>query len=282
MKTSPFKIPAIFWRIWVVAILSLSVASFFAWRELPLGEFKMWFLDVGQGDSVLIQTAENHQILVDGGDGERIIEELSAVMPFFDRSLDMIVLTHPHEDHVGGLVEVLKKYRVENVLLTGVNNRSGIYNEFLNEIIEDDVEFFIADQLMDFRFGEVLLDVLYPFEPLLLEDFDNLNNSSVVIMVHNEEERILLTGDIEEEIEDALLAKRVDLRADVLKLGHHGSKTSSSLKFLAKVRPKKAVIQVGAGNSYGHPDERVLQNLEAVGVKEISRTDLDGRIEHPP
>ncbi len=282
MKTSPFKISAIFLRIWTVTVLSLGVGSFFAWRELPLGEFKMWFLDVGQGDSVLIQTAENHQILVDGGDGERIIEELSAVMPFFDRSLDMIVLTHPHEDHVGGLVEVLKKYRVENVLLTGVNNRSGIYNEFLNEIIEDDVEFFIADQLMDFRFGEVLLDVLYPFEPLLLEDFDNLNNSSVVIMVHNEEERILLTGDIEEEIEDALLAKRVDLRADVLKLGHHGSKTSSSLKFLAKVRPKKAVIQVGAGNSYGHPDERVLQNLEAVGVKEISRTDLDGRIEHPP
>ncbi len=282
MKTSPFKISAIFLRIWTVTVLSLGVGSFFAWRELPLGEFKMWFLDVGQGDSVLIQTAENHQILVDGGDGERIIEELSAVMPFFDRSLDMIVLTHPHEDHVGGLVEVLKKYRVENVLLTGVNNRSGIYNEFLNEIIEDDVEFFIADQLMDFRFGEVLLDVLYPFEPLLLEDFDNLNNSSVVMMVHNEEERILLTGDIEEEIEDALLAKRVDLRADVLKLGHHGSKTSSSLKFLAKVRPKKAVIQVGAGNSYGHPDERVLQNLEAVGVKEISRTDLDGRIEHPP
>ncbi|MBP7671013.1 MBL fold metallo-hydrolase [Candidatus Gracilibacteria bacterium] len=282
MKTSPFKIPAIFWRIWIVAILSLAVASFFAWRELPLREFRMWFLDVGQGDGVLIQTAANHQILVDGGDGEKIIEELSKVMPFFDRSLDMIVLTHPHEDHVGGLVEVLKKYSVESVLLSGVNNRSGTYDEFLNEIIEQDVEFFIAEQLVDFRFGEVVFDVLYPFEPLLLEDFNNLNNSSLVLMVHNGDERILLTGDIEEEIEELLLAKRVDLKADVLKLGHHGSKTSSGLKFLAKVRPKKAVIQVGAGNSYGHPSEKVLRNLHAVGVEEVFRTDLDGRIEHPP
>lgn len=273
MKTSPFS----FWRLWICILICGALASFFAWRELPRWQFEVWFLDVGQGDSVLIQSSFGHQILIDGGDGERVLEELAEVMPFFDRSLDMLVLTHPHEDHVGGLVAVLENYQVDNVLLTGVNSQSGSYNQFLEEVIKKDIPFFIAEQLVDFKFGDLVLDVLYPFDGLLLEDVENLNNSSIVIMLKYRDQRILLTGDMEQEVEEELLAHHVDLRADVLKVGHHGSKTSSTLSFLAKVRPKKAVIQVGNSNSYGHPNEITLRNLRAVGA-EVYRTDLLGRV----
>lgn len=275
MRTLPFQ----FWRIWIGALVGVSLVAGFALKELPDDKFHIWFLDVGQGDAILIKTPENHQILIDGGPDDAVMEQLSKVMPFFDRSLDLVVLTHPHEDHVNGLVAVLKHYRVDNVLLTGVNNRSGAYNEFLDELIEGKINFYIADHLEDFHFGEVFLDVLFPFEQLILEDFDNLNNSSIVMKLEYKDVQILLTGDAEKEVEDFLLEQHVNLKADVLKAGHHGSKTSSSLKFLAKVRPKTVVIQVGKGNSYGHPSDLTLRNFAAVGVKKVYRNDLDGRVE---
>lgn len=275
MRTLPFDL----WRVWLVCLLALGLVAFLAFRELPDDKLHVWFLDIGQGDATLINTPENHQILIDGGDGELILEKLGEVMPFFDRSLDLVVLTHPHLDHLGGLVEVFNKYEVENVLLTGVNNRSGAYNEFLEKLIGKKTNFLIAEHLKDLNFGTVYFDVLYPFDQLLLEDFDNLNNSSIVMKLIYKDTEILFTGDIELETENFILENHVNLEADVLKVAHHGSHTSSSLDFLVAVRPEIAVIEVGEGNSYGHPDEKTLQNLSAVDVKEVYRTDKDGTIE---
>lgn len=254
------------------------VMLYFVYLHLPDNAFHIAFLNVGQGDSIFIKTPENHQILIDGGPKNTIMEELDDVMPFFDKSLDMVVLTHPQADHLNGLIEIFKRYKIDNVLLTGVNYDSFYYDEFLDELLANEVEIFMANEKTDFSVGDVLIDVIYPFEQLVLDDFKEVNNSSVVILVSYKNKHILLTGDLEEKIEKELV-ERVNLsHVDILKVGHHGSKSSSSIEFLQKVTPDVAVIQVGK-NSFGHPTDEVMQRLKDVGVKRIYRNDLDGRVE---
>lgn len=254
-------------------------ASGAAFWQLPDGRFHVWFLDVGQGDSIFIQTPQNHQILVDGGPGNKVLEELGEVMPFFDKSIDLIISTHPQADHISGLVEVLKKYEVENVLFPGVLYPNSYYDEFLREIYGQDIGVFLADGMTDFVFGEVKVDVLYPFEQIFLESFKEVNNSSIATKIIYRDVEILLTGDMEKSAEMRLVNADVNLRADILKAGHHGSKTSSTPEFLNKVRPEIIVIQSGKNNSYGHPHKEILANIKSAGVKKIYRTDMDGRVE---
>lgn len=251
----------------------------FALWQVPDGRFHIWFLNIGQGDSILIQTPENHQILIDGGPKNTVMEQLAYLIPFFDRSIDMVILTHPHADHIEGLVEVLKRYRVGAVMFSGINDFGGAYDEFLKEISEQKIPFFIAEKDLDFRFGEVYMDVIFPFEQMVLSEIANLNNSSVAVKISYGAKKILLTGDLELEGEKALLNSGYDLRADILKAGHHGSKTASSFSFLDKVKPEIVVIQSGAGNSYKHPHDEAMSNFEMAGVEKIYRNDLDGRVE---
>lgn len=251
---------------------------YFAYLSLPDNKFHIAFLNVGQGDSIFIKTPKNHQILIDGGPKNTILDELDNVMPFFDKSLDMVVLTHPQADHLSGLIEIFKRYKIDNVLLTGVNYDSFYYDEFLNELLSSDAEIFVANEKTDFVIGDVSIDVIYPFEQLVLDDFKEVNNSSLVALISYKDKRILLTGDLEEKIEKELV-KKVNLgHVDILKVGHHGSKSSSSMEFLQAVAPDVAVIQVGK-NSFGHPTNEVMQRLKDIGVKRIYRNDLDGRVE---
>lgn len=254
------------------------VMLYFAYLRLPDDVFHIAFLNVGQGDSIFIKTPENHQILIDGGPNNTVLDELDDVMPFFDKSLDLVVLTHPQADHLSGLIEIFKRYKIDNVLLTGVNYDSFHYDEFLNELLSTDAEIFVANEKTDFVVGEVLIDVIYPFEQLLLDDFKEVNNSSVVILVNYKDKTILLTGDMEEKIEKELVERGNLGHVDILKIGHHGSKSSSSMEFLQAVKPEIAVIQVGK-NSFGHPTDEAIQRLKDVGVKRIYRNDLDGRVE---
>ncbi|MBI4235097.1 MBL fold metallo-hydrolase [Candidatus Peregrinibacteria bacterium] len=241
------------------------------------GEFHVYFLDIGQGDSVLFVTPDGSEVLIDGGPGNKVIEELGEVLPFYDKTIEMLVLTHPDKDHMEGLVEVLKRYKVAKVMITGVLKQDALYEEFLREI--DDIDVIIVDENSDFIYSEVSFDVLYPFEQIAGEEFENVNDTSIALMVEYEGKRVLLTGDAEEAEENELIAADLDLRADIFKAGHHGSKSSSSFEFLEKVRPKITVISAGKNNQYGHPHAETLENLEKIGVINMYRTDLEGRIE---
>ncbi len=249
------------------------------WLEMPDGRFHLYFLDIGQGDGTLVVTPENHQILIDGGPGNAVLEELAEVMPFFDKSMDMLVLTHPHADHLEGLVEVLKRYEVEMVLLSGATYKNSAYEEFLREIDQEELEVQIAVSDQDFRFGDVYFDVIYPLENVAGREFENVNNSSVAMRISVDNKKILLTGDLEVEAEEELLKAGVELKADIYQAGHHGSRTASSPAFLAAVDPAIVVIQCGVNNSYGHPHPETLRALARQGVKKIYRNDLDGRVE---
>lgn len=266
-------------QIILVGLAGIYIFAVFLFLQLPDSKLHVYFLDIGQGDSILIKTSENHQVLVDGGPKNKVIQELGEVMPFFDKSIDLVILSHPHSDHIEGLVEVLKRYKVELVLFTAVDFASPAYDEFLREVSRQQIPISIAEASNDFRMGNTIFDVIYPLKQVTGESFKNLNNSSTAVKLMYGDVAILLPGDLEKEAETELVETRVNLKADILKAGHHGSKSSSSREFLDLVGPDIVVIQSGMGNKFGHPHKETLENLKAAGVKKIYRNDLDGRVE---
>jgi competence protein ComEC len=267
-------------KIRVAVILVVFFSSFIVlFLQIPDHKFHIYFLDVGQGDSILVKTPQGHQVLIDGGPGNFVIEQLAEVMPFFDKTIDLMVMTHPHDDHIAGLIEVLRRYEVSAVLMTGVIFENQAYAEFLREINLQGIQIFYAQSDSDFLFGDVIMDILYPFKNIAGDSFSNINNSSIAMMLHYKNQRILLTGDLEKEFESELVSSGIDLNADIYKAGHHGSRSSSSEDFLEKISPKTVVIQVGKNNKFAHPHPETLRALYRAGVEKIDQTDLLGRIE---
>jgi competence protein ComEC len=240
------------------------------------------FFDVGQGDAIFIETPQRHQFLIDGGPSSAILEKLGKEMLFWDRSIDLVILTHPEKDHLIGLIEVLKRYKIENILWTGVLRDIPEFKEWQKLIKEEKAKVKIAQagQKIIFSsrsdFVDKYVDILHPFENLDGQEFKNSNNTSIISKLNFNEISFLFTGDAYESVEKKLLEKETELRSDVLKVGHHGSKTSTCEEFLEIVSPEIAIIQVGE-NKYGHPHPEVLERLKKFGTK-ILRTDEDGDI----
>ena len=260
----------------VVAIL-VSVAA----ATMPDDNLHISFLDVGQGDAILIQKG-NQQVLVDGGPSPQAISlGLGSKMPFWDRTIDLVILTHPSADHVTGLVEVLQRYEVKQVLYPDLDFESDIYKEWLRVIEEKDIEHTLAQAGQQIDLGEgVVIKVLNPQTPLLTGTESDIDNNGVVLHISMGEMSFLLTADTMREAEWELIARRANLTSTVLKVGHHGSDTSTSLEFLAVVDPQLAVISVGAENRFGHPSDEVITRLEErIGSENIYRTDEQGTIE---
>ena len=284
---------------------ALLASSFFLllheWERLPDGKLHVTALDVGQGDSILITTPGNQHVLIDGGPDLTVLERLGEKFPFFSRRIDLLVLTHTHADHLASFPEVLRRYDVQNILMTGVAGESASYSAFLDAVRESGPHVILARSDRDLDFGKgVFFDVLWPTEDSLgISDKRDphlfslvakltwknhptsrfpLRSSSFEGQAALRGASVLHTGDIEEKVEEALLKDGDDLRADFLKVPHHGSKTSSSTGFLLAVAPDLAVISVGAGNTYGHPNEGVLQRYEALGIP-VRRTDREGTID---
>lgn len=235
------------------------------------------FFDVGQGDSIFIETPQGHQILIDGGPGISVLEKLGREMPFWDRTIDLIVLTHPEHDHLVGLLEVLNSYQVENILWTGVLRDTAEFYEWQRLIGEEEADVLIAlaGQRIIWGKEDEYFEVLFPFDSLEGNRVDGANNTSAVIKLVSGETEFLFTGDINKSVEKELVKRGTDISADVLKVGHHGSKTSSAAEFIESVLPQLAVIQCGKDNSYGHPYSGTLEILENYGIN-IFRTDLQG------
>ena len=198
-------------------------------------------------------------------------------LPWYDKQIDLMILTHPHDDHVTGLIEVIKRYRVKRILATGVIHNAPNYLAWLGLIKEKNISFTIVDRPQTINLGEdSWLNIIYPRASLLEKTVDNLNNSSLVIKLNYKQDSFLFTGDIEAEVEEELVELEEDLTADIIKIGHHGSDTSSGERFLERVKPRLAIISVGE-NDFGHPSLRVLRRLERLGIT-IKRTDQEGTI----
>ena len=241
------------------------------------GLLEVNFLDVGQGDATLVRTPFGQNILIDGGPGRAIIKELSKSMSFWDRTIDLMILSHPHDDHVSGLVEVLKRYRVKEIVYSGAVHTGSNYLAWLDKINNDNIPITIIDRRQDIVLGEdCKLEVIYPLRNIRNEDIE-LNDTSVVIKLVYKGSSFLFTGDIEESVERELLGSAINFNSDVLKVAHHGSDTSSLEEFLNVVSPAYAVVFVGKDNKFNHPSLRVIKRLERLGTK-IYRTDIDSSI----
>lgn len=265
-------------KVYLKTILFASFFVIISFFSLPDKNLHLHFLDVGQGDGILIETPEKHLILVDGGPDGKVLESLSKSMNFYNRELDLVILSHPDADHINGLLDVLKRLKVKTVLFNGIKKSSRNYYEFLRLLKEKDVDFYIAFQGQNFKFGNTQIEILYPFTNISGEEH-KANNTSIIFKLKQGHFKALFTGDIEKEVEDLLVKKNIDLTAGLLKVPHHGSNSSSTLQFLNRVKPKIAVIQSEKDNNFGHPHPEIIKRLYNLGIEEIYRNDESGNIE---
>ncbi|EKD63821.1 MAG: hypothetical protein ACD_51C00189G0002 [uncultured bacterium] len=267
-----------FRRFFVFLLLIACALFYIHYSRLAHGRMHVYFLDVGQGDSILIKTPSDKIILIDGGPGTEVLTELNSVLPFFTKKIDLLVLTHPHADHVEGLAPVTERYAIDKALITGVEYENEYYEEFLSNLSDDETTVYFANEMTDFSFDDgVFVDVLYPFESIDGRSFDDLNDSSIVMRISYNDWSVLLAGDIGKSVERELVSNGAILDSDVFKASHHGSKNSNSSYFLEAVSPNIVVVQVGE-NDFGHPTEEAIRNFENAGA-EVFRTDQDGRVE---
>jgi competence protein ComEC len=273
------------------AALLLALATV-AWglhlRRATPGLLRVTFLDVGQGDATVIEGPTGRVVVVDGG-GHPGTDERDGrdpgsrvVVPYLRSrgisTVDLLVPTHPDDDHVQGLVAVAERMNVAAALDSGQAVESGAYPRLRAVLRRRGVPVFVArrGQRVDLG-GGAYMEVLNPSDPPISGSRSRTNDNGVVMRVVYGRARVLLTGDAEEEAEAAMAATVPDLSADVLKIGHHGSRWSSTLRFLARVRPSVAVISCGADNNYGHPHRETLERLAALGTRTY-RTDRQGAI----
>ncbi|MBU0707073.1 MBL fold metallo-hydrolase [Patescibacteria group bacterium] len=259
----------------VIIMAGLLVILFF---QSGQDTIRIIYFNVGQGDSILIDAPEDFQILIDGGPNDTVVEKLGEYMPFYDRTIELMILTHPHADHVNGLVEVLKRYKVKHVLHNYVEYKNSAYERWLELIEEQGIDSTVAVSGLKYSIaGGIELSTLYPFTSYEGQEVDDLNSSSVVNLLKYNDASFLFTGDITGDKELEILERGINVSANVLKVAHHGSKDSSIDEFIEAVRPEIAVIQVGADNKFGHPGARVIGLLEEMGIKTF-RNDLDGDV----
>lgn len=269
-------------KLLIAGLITASILVWVAVASLPDGKLHVVFFDVGEGDAIFIETPRGQQILIDGGPSPTtLISALGRRMPFWDRSLDLVILTHADDDHIAGLIPVLERYRVGRVLDSGYEHVSPMYERWLELIEEKGIPSHLARAGMRIGAGNgVELVVLHPGTELMQYTDADANNNSVVVRLVMGQVSFLLPGDIEKAAEDVLVASEQELTSTVLKVPHHGSSTSSSAVFLKAVNPELVVISVGADNRFGHPSPQVLERLEdLVEEGRILRTDERGTIE---
>lgn len=273
----------------IISVLVILIGGLFLYTKLNNSQkhFQVTFFNIGQGDAALINFADGQKMLVDCGPDRRILSKLGKYLPFYRRDLDYLLVTHPDLDHYGGCVDVLKRYQVKRVIFNG---RKKSYDKYWQEwdknMRAENAELEIINGYSQKNIAGANLTFLSPDAGLnLAVKGDDNNNYSIVFKLADKDVSYLFTGDMEEPLEYALVQKYCSttstrcpaLQADILKVGHHGSDSSSGEEFLRLVAPGRAIISSGAENKYGHPSLRVLKKLERVGA-EILRTDEKGDI----
>ena len=260
----------------IVACVCLFVIIFLLTKIYSLsttGTLRVSFLDVGQGDAILIQTPNGKDMLIDGGPTDVILERLSHEMKFFDRTIDVVVATHPDADHVTGLIPVLEHYDVKKVIMSPRSGDTGIFEDLDKHINSEHTEVHVAHtgDMIDFGDG-VTARVVYPSSNYDVRSGDT-NDASVSMVVTYGDETFLLTGDLPSTHEGELIGSGIPRAITVYKAGHHGSKYSSGDQLLSYIRPEYAVISVGKDNKYGHPNPETLDRLQKYAKEIISTID---------
>ncbi|MDP3052850.1 MAG: MBL fold metallo-hydrolase [bacterium] len=261
----------------ILVVVLLLALDLLVWRTIilinPSDDLTIYFLSVGQGDSELVILPGGVKVLIDGGPNNEVLTDLAAILPQTDRYIDLVINSHPEIDHFLGLIDVLKNYRVGTFISNGREGTADSW-QALVEVLKNSkipaVSLAAGDRI---RYRENYFDILSPDKNFI--NNKDLNDTSLVVLLKSQNLKALFVGDIGVKPEKYLAAK-FDISADILKVGHHGSKYSSIADFLKAVSPKIAVTEVGK-NTYGHPTKEVLDRLASIGAQ-IYRTDNNGTV----
>ncbi|HLD19690.1 MAG TPA: MBL fold metallo-hydrolase [Patescibacteria group bacterium] len=268
----------------VVLVITIIVIEFFLVIfifQSPRGKRHLMvsFLDIGQGDSTLIRTPGNHTILIDAGPTGAVVQKLGKALPFYNRTIDLAIITHPQTDHFAGFLDVAERYTIKQLITSDIPYKSPEWEAFTQKVVAQSIPVsFVSSQRAITIEDGVTIELLWPIatavDTLHLPD---ANEGSVVALVRYGDHEFLFTGDISADTEAQLLSHNLIPDIDVLKVAHHGSKTSSSEEFIAQAQPEIGVILLGRDNPFGHPNARTLRTLNQAGVV-VYRTDTDGDV----
>lgn len=280
-------------KILITAIFFTAVSAGVIWYAVlkeNRGEIlTVAFMDVGQGDAIFIEAPNGNQMLIDGGPNGAILRELGKIMPFYDKKIDVLVVTNPDKDHFAGFLDVLKRYEVSMVIEPGTKSSSETYRAFSRAVDENEIEKVTGRYGMSLVLDEergIFFEIIFPDRDV---SSWKTNDGSIVARLIYASTSVMFTGDTTQKIERYIKRaadgrgkagreeKNLNLKSDVLKVAHHGSKTSSLKEFVDAVAPKYSVISVGRNNRYNHPNKETIDTLEASGIK-IFRTDRAGTI----
>ncbi len=250
----------------------------------PTNLLALHVLDVGQGDSLYLRLPSQDDIVVDAGPDDRVLAALGPLMPLGDREIELLIISHNHSDHLGGAVNLLDRYKVKQVWLSGAIHTTDTYRQFLEKIKEQQIPTQVVKAGDTVNFGETQLLVLFPPTSMTGQLPDDQHDATVVVKIAYQQFCALLTGDLNtnqanHEATIIEIAHRLNqsLGCQALKVTHHGSGSGSTAAWLDEVKPQVALISAGAGNAYGHPAAPTLQRLKDRGI-EIFRTDLQGTL----
>ena len=255
--------------LWLISVSTIN-------SSLNEGLLTVTFLDIGQGDAIFIETPDGVQLLIDGGPDGTILRELNSQMHWSDHTIDMVVGTHPDKDHIGGLIDVLNRYQIDNILTTENTGETLTATSYHTALLKEKTNIIMARAGQVFALGASTTMAI--FSPAQDPTFLDSNTASIVLQLRYGAIEFMLTGDAPQAIEEYLVRTYGNsLESEVLKLGHHGSKTASAESWLETVAPEYAVVSAGKNNRYGHPNPEVITRVKALGIK-IENTTEKGRI----
>jgi len=258
-----------------LSVFSLFVANFLAWGfllSLPEGNLHLKVYDVGQGDSIFIETAAGYKILIDGGPDNKVLNHLGKDMPFYSKQIDLAILTHPHADHFTGLIETIKRYQIKTLWINREKEQGRLFEDWEKVLKDKKIPTRVVSQGDKMVFPDgTTVSVIWPKKDHKSTD---LNLGAVVVQVSFGSFDALLAADAGGSVQSYTTSSPVE----VLKVPHHGSKTSLNEAYISSLSPKISIISVGAKNPYGHPSQEILDFLNTIGSK-VYRTDKNGTIE---
>jgi competence protein ComEC len=259
------------WELSLLALLAFS--NIFIWsaffEERPRDYVLVAFLNIGQGDAIFIESPTGNQIMIDGGPAKKVLSQLRKVIPFYDRSIDTLVVTNPDADHYAGFIDVLRNYKVDQIIEPGTVSETSTYKTFKEYVQKEGATTTIAHRSMVYKLGGgAELHIIFPDRDV--KDLDSNEGSTIAKLVYKSTS-VMLTGDTTKEGEEYVINLGAEIpdggiQADILKVAHHGSKTSTSEKFVQAVNPRFAVISAGCNNRYGHPHKETIDTLQKLNV----------------